>query len=183
MLGFLGRWTSDVVRLTLSLLLAILFMQLPALTSDYTAALLQVANAARHDIDQRESSARAYYHFDASSDQALIAALREKEPSNAATLDDSVRELHVLRAAYERITSAPVLLQPPIALIDATDDDHGYKRDILRTALTTHEAQIALTSAAAIYGLAGLMIGSFLAHVLVSCGARAAGSRRRVGYV
>ena len=75
MFGFVGRWMSDVLLLALSLAFAIAAMQLPALTNDYTAALLQVTNDARHDLDQREDSARDYYHFDAGSDEAVVAAL------------------------------------------------------------------------------------------------------------
>jgi hypothetical protein len=181
MLDFIGRWTSDVTRLTLALVLAILIMQLPAVTNDYTSALLQVSNATRHDIDQREASARAYYHFDAIADQEVIKNLKPREPSNAASLEQSLQQLDTLKAAYNRITSAPALLQPPIALADVLSYRRSYKVQIFRTALMTHEVQIALTAAAAIYGLAGLMIGSFLAHILVSCGAWAT-RRRRPGY-
>ena len=182
MLDFIGRWTSDVIRLTLALVLAILIMQLPAITNDYTAALLQVSNATRHDIDQREDSARVYYHFNAATDQALINDLKAREPSNAAALEESLQQLDTLKVAYNRITSAPALLQPPIALADVLNDRRSYKVQIFRTALMTHEVQIALTAAAAIYGFVGLMIGSFLAHLLVSCGAWAT-RRYRPGYL
>jgi Protein of unknown function (DUF2937) len=168
MFGFVGRWLSDVVRLAVSLVFAIAAMQLPALTNDYTAALLQVTDDARHDLDEREQSARGYYHFDATSDEAVVAALKAKEPSNAESLQESLRRLRVLRAAYDRIVAAPELLRPPVALLDASDDQRGDKWTILRTAVRTHHVQIALGMDDAAYALAGLFFGSFVAQLLVS---------------
>lgn len=65
MLGFFGRWMSDAFHLSLALVFAIAAIQLPALTSDYTAALLQVSNDLRRDIDQREQAARSPPHGEA----------------------------------------------------------------------------------------------------------------------
>ena len=39
---------------------------------------------------------------------------------------------------------------------------------MLRTALDTHEPQVVLSAAAAVYGLVGLLVGSFVAELLVS---------------
>jgi hypothetical protein len=76
MMHFLGRWVAHCIQIALMLTGALLFMQLPALTHGYAVALLQVAQDARRDIDQREQDARRYYHLapDAG-DQAVIGAL------------------------------------------------------------------------------------------------------------
>src|SRR5271170_6186472 len=99
MLGFVGRWLSDAVRLAFALTFAVAAIQLPALTSDYTAALLQVSNDLRRDVDQREQAARNYYHLTAADEDGLIAAIGGPEPSNAQTLRLSLDRCRALRAA------------------------------------------------------------------------------------
>jgi hypothetical protein len=170
MLGFVGRWLSDAIRLAFALGFAIVAIQLPALTSDYAAALLQVSNDLRRDIDQREQAARGYYQLPASDEDTMIREIAGHEPSNAQSLRVSLGRCQVLRTAYDRIVATLPLLQPPVALIDALDDEHGDKRAVLATAFATHVTQIAFTSAAATYGLIGLALGSFAAHVLLSFG-------------
>jgi Protein of unknown function (DUF2937) len=168
MLGFFGRWMSDAVQQSLALVFAIAAIQLPALTSDYAAALLQVSNDLRRDVDQREQAARNYYHLAAPDEDSLITAISGQEPSNAQTLRQSLLRCGVLRSAYDRIDAASPLLRPPVALLDALEDERGDKQAVLATAFATHVTQVAFTSAAATYGLVGLTLGSFAAHILVS---------------
>jgi hypothetical protein len=163
---FLARWLSHSVRLGLALFLALVAMQAPAFTADYSNALLQVGNDARRDVDQREAAARQYYNLPESDDASLIAALKAHEPANAATLALSVDRAATLQAARERILSHPSLIQPLVALVDAARDPAGYKAAIWRTQLQTYVVHLDLTGAALAYGLAGLMLGSLLGHLL-----------------
>jgi hypothetical protein len=168
MAGFLGRWLSDALRFGLSLALALASMQLPALAHQYAAALLQVAEDGRRDIEQRKASARRFYPAVGETDDAVIAALRLVEPSNAQALEASVERTRALRAAYDRLEVAQPLLRPVIAALDAVEDPRGDKRAVLRTALDTHVPQVLLSAASAIYGIIGLVVGSFIAQALVS---------------
>jgi len=81
--GLVARWLTNTTSLALPLGFALAAMQVPALTHDYTAALLQVAEDVRRDIDQRETSARHFYQLAGGSDEEIIAALKPFEPSNA----------------------------------------------------------------------------------------------------
>ena len=60
MAGFVGRWLSDALRIGLPLALALGAMQVPALAHGYAAALLQIAEDARRDIEQRKAAARQF---------------------------------------------------------------------------------------------------------------------------
>ena len=84
----------------------------------------------------------------------------------------------MLSAAHDRIVAAAPLLQPPTALLDVLADQHGYKMAVLRTALETHVIQIAFSSAAAIYGVCGLVLGSLIAQAIVSVVTTIAGPAR-----
>jgi len=168
MVGFIARWLSDAIRLGLSLVFAVAAMQVPALMHDYAATLLQVAEDGRRDIDQREASARQVYHPKVDTDEALITALQPLEPSNAQTLAVSVERTRTLRAAYDRIQATPPLLQPMTAVADAITDAKGYTRAILRTAFTIFTPAVVISTTSAVYGLAGLVGGSFVAQVLIS---------------
>ena len=182
MMGFIARWLSDAIRLALPLAFAVAAMQVPALTHDYAAALLQVAKNGRRDIDQREMSARQFYHLEADTDEALIAALRPMEPSNAQGLAVSLDRTRALQAAYDRIRAAPPLLQPMTAAAGVIADAKGYERAILRTAFAIFTPEVVISTASAVYGLAGLVLGSLLAQLLTSLFggfARLAGYRRR----
>jgi DUF2937 family protein len=180
MTAFIGRWLSDALRLGLPLALALLAMQVPAVAHGYAAALLQIAEDARRDIEQRKASARRFYRGTGDSDEAVIAALQAVEPANAQALAASVERARALRAAHERIETAPPLLRPVTALVDAVGGPASAdKRAVLRTALDTHPPQVVLSAAAAIYGIAGLLVGSFLAELIVSAtGAMFAPGRR-----
>ena len=174
---FLGRWLSHSLATALALILAILAMQAPAFTRGYADALLEVASDARRDIDQREASARQFYGIAAERDDDLVQILQTREPSNAATLTQSLARVRVLRQAYDDITSAAPLLQPMIALGGAIDDRDGYKEPIWGLLLDRYSLQLELSVPALVYGLAGLMLGSLLAQSLLAL--LRAGSRRR----
>ena len=163
---FLKRWLSHSVRLALALVLAIIAMQAPAFTHDYTTALLQVGADARRDVDQREATARQYYALQAGDDAALIAALRVHEPANAETLTHSLDRVTALPAARGHIGASPAVLQPLVALADAAHDPGGYKAAIWRTELQTYVVHLDLTVAAILYGVAGLLLGSLVGHLL-----------------
>jgi hypothetical protein len=176
-MGFIGRWLSDTFRLALALAGAVILMQAPAVTQDYAAALVQVTRDAQRDIEQREQSARRFYGITAEGDASFVAALRPYEPSNAETLALSLDRAAVLRQAWERITAAPLLLQPVVAAIDALKDDHGYKGAVLRTLAETYTPQISFGLSPLAYGLAGLFLGSLLCHL------SAAGTLRMRGFL
>lgn len=163
---FLRRWLSHSVRLGLALFFALVAMQAPAFTADYSNALLQVGNDARRDVDQREAAARQYYHLPAGDDASLIAGLRAHEPANAATLALSVDRASTLQASRARILSRPALIQPLMAVADAARDPAGYKAAIWRTQLQTYVVHLDLTVAALVYGIAGLMLGSLIGQLL-----------------
>jgi hypothetical protein len=163
---FLKRWLSHSVRLALALFLAVIAMQAPAFTHDYTNALLQVGADARRDVDQREAAARQYYSLRAGDDASLIQALQAHEPANAETLGHSVDRVASLQAARGRIGASPSIVQPLVALADAAHDPGGYKAAIWRTALQTYTIRLDLTVAAIIYGTVGLLLGSLLGHLL-----------------
>src|SRR5215469_11477477 len=165
---FLGRWLSHSLATALALILAVLAMQAPALTRGYADALLEVASDARRDIDRREVSARQFYGITAEQDDDLVQALRTHEPSNAATLATSLVRVRILKQAYDDIASAAPLLQPVIALGGAIDDRDGYKRAIWALLLERYNLQLELSLPAAVYGIAGLMLGSLLAHSVLA---------------
>jgi Protein of unknown function (DUF2937) len=180
MAGFVARWLSDALRLGLPLVLALAAMQVPALAHGYAAALLQIVEDARRDIEQRKAAARRFYRGAGDADEAVIAALRAVEPANAEALAASVERADALRAAHDRIEGASPLLRPVAAFLDAAENPRGDKWAVLRTALDTHAAQVVLSAAAAVYGLVGLVLGSLVAEVLVSAFGAVFASRRRI---
>jgi hypothetical protein len=169
---FLGRWLSDALRFATALTGAIMLLQAPAFTREYTAALLQVAEDSGRDIEQRKLSARQHYGIPVDADDpTFLAALGQHEPSNAETLTLSMERNRVLRSAYERITARSALLQPFTAVVDAAvRDEHGYKAAVLRTLVQTYVVQIDFHLASVIYGLAGLFAGSLLGQLIVTAG-------------
>ncbi|MBV9758484.1 MAG: DUF2937 family protein [Alphaproteobacteria bacterium] len=177
-MGFVGRWLSEAISLGLSLGFAFAAMQVPALTHDYTTALRQVTEEVRHDVDQREASARHFYNLSATTDDDVIQALRPFEPSNAEGLVASLGRARNLRAAYDRIEAAAPILQPVIAAIDFIEDTKGYKPSVLATTFATFEPQIVISTAAAVYGMLGLLIGSLVAQLVISLTLRLFRGRR-----
>jgi nucleotide-binding universal stress UspA family protein len=167
---FIGRWVGNAVNIAFALVFAMLAMQAPAFTRDYAEALLQVAQDARRDIEQREASARRFYPITAGSDEQVIAALKPLEPSNAETLALSVDRARSLGAAYEKIARTHPLLQPVVAMGDAVADEHGYKAAVWRTLLGTYTPHLDFSLAAGAYGLAGLLLGSLAAQLLTALG-------------
>lgn len=179
MAGFIGRWLSDSLRIGLALVLGVAAMQVPALTHSYDAALRQVSQDARRDIEQRKEKARQFYGLSTDTDEGVIGALRQAEPSNAEGLAVSVAKAETLRRAHERIEKAPPLLQPLDAAWDLLTEPDADKRAVLRTAIDTHVPQLILGSAAATYGLCGLVLGLFLAQLVISLPGSLARRRRQ----
>jgi hypothetical protein len=168
MAGFVARWLSESIRLGLSLAVALAAMQLPAISHAYMAALLQITESAHRDIAQRKEAARQYYHLRDDTDETVIAALRQSEPSNAEGMLASIEQARILRATYDGLATAPPLLQPVEAFADAVSDPRGDKRAVLQTAITTHVPQVVISSTAAVYGLVGLVLGALLAQIVLT---------------
>lgn len=167
-MSLIRRWLSESISIALALVFAMLAMQAPAFTREYAAALLQVAQDARRDIEQRKASARQFYGIKAAADDQFVAALQSFEPSNAETLALSLQRTQTLQSAYDRVAEAPPLLRPLVAARDALEDEHGYKATILHTLVGTYSAQLDFSMAAAAYGFAGLLMGSLLAQLVLS---------------
>lgn len=168
---------ADCVELTCMLAGALLFMQIPALTHAYAVGLLQVAQDARRDIDRREADARRYYHLPADgNDQAVIAALRPVEPSNAEMLQQSISRATLLDSTQASIMAEPPLSQPLYAAWDAMTDPQTDKVAVLRTSFRTYVPQIAFDASSMIYGVIGLLLGGLIGHA--SSAAPVAAARR-----
>ncbi|MBC9176404.1 DUF2937 family protein [Pseudoroseomonas ludipueritiae] len=166
---FIAGWLSDSIRFGLGLALALAALQLPALTHAYTAALLQVAEGTRRDIDQRKEIARQHYRWnEALADAAAVDALRPLEPANAEGLAASMRREELLRDSHRRLLATPELLRPLKAGWALATDMRTEAREVLRIAWATHVPQVVISTAGAIYGLAGLMLGLLLAQLLLS---------------
>jgi hypothetical protein len=159
MAGFVARWLSDAVRIGLPLVLALAAMQVPALAHGYATALLQIAEDARRDIEQRKASARQFYRGAAGTDEAVIAALRDVEPANAQALAASVERARALRAAHDRIEAAAPLLREDV-VFPAQAQEIAVERD--RVAVALGFAPIEL---AALEAVAGLRIGKPPLHL------------------
>ena len=167
-MGFLGRWFSHSAGLVAALVFGLLAMQAPAFTREYAAALQQVSSDARRDIDQREASARQYYAITTEQDDELVEALKKVEPSNADTLTKSLDRTHELKSAADVIMTSRPLLRPLVALRDALHDPAGYKRAIWELQFQNYAIQIDFSTAAIIYGVVGLMLGSLIAQLVLA---------------
>ncbi|MDO9708985.1 DUF2937 family protein [Paracraurococcus lichenis] len=179
MLGFLGRGFADALRVALPLLLGVALMQVPAIMHGYSAGLLQAAEALRSDIGQRTASARRHYGAVGEGDEALLDLLRQREPANAEGLEGSIGKARALRAAHERIEAAMPALRPVTALLDLSEDPLGDKRAVLRLALDTHVPQIAFDRAGILWLVLGILLGAFLARLVIALLAAPFGGRRR----
>ena len=165
---FVGRWLSDALRVALSLAGALLLMQAPALSHDYAAALRQVADAETRDIASREATARSYYSdLQTASETDLLAALGNREPSNAAGLQQSRAQNSAILAALEQIDQASPLLRPLTAVWDLAVAPDGGKRAIAEQAISSFAPAVQLSAAASVWALIGIVAGSFLAQVLL----------------
>ncbi len=165
---FLGRWLSDALRVALILAGGLLFMQAPALSHDYGAALRQVAEAGGRDIAARETTARGYYpDLQAASETDLLAALGSREPSNAAGLEQSRARNTALEAALDSLDQAPPLLRPVVAIWDLLVAPDAGKRAVAAQAVQSFVPAVQLSAAALAWALIGVIVGSFLAQILL----------------
>ena len=154
-MSFLGRWFSDALRLALSLAGAVLLMQAPALSHDYAAALRQVADAQSRDIASRETTACGYYDLQTASEPDLLAALRAREPSNAAGLEQSRAQAAALTASLARIDRSQPLLQPLTAAWDLATAPDGGKSAVAEQAVQSFAPTLQLSASALVWALAG----------------------------
>ena len=159
-------WLLHSFRLAAALGLALLAMQAPAVTREYQAALLQLVRSSDQEIVQRKASAQRFYGISPGEDDGhFLSQLRAVEPSNAETLAVALDRRRSLRASYDRIEASPALLRPIETARDIAADDGGERRQIARTVLDSFAAQLDLSSAAAVYGLLGLLLGSLLGEL------------------
>ena len=162
----LAAWALHSIRLAAALGMAVVAMQAPAVTREYQAALLQLVRGSGEDIAQREASARRFYGISTENEERFIAGLRAVEPSNAETLAGGARARETsLHASYDRIEGDPDLLRPIAAARDVLGDESGTRRQIAQTVLESFAPQLDLSFAAAIYGLAGLFLGSLIGEL------------------
>jgi hypothetical protein len=148
--------------------MAIVAMQAPALTRDYQAALLQLMRSSDEDIAQRKASAQRFYGIPIESEEHFIARLRAVEPSNAETLAGALAREKSLHASYDRIERDPNLWRPITAVRDVLNDDTGSRRQIAQTVFESFVPQLDLSFAAAIYALAGLLLGSLIGELVTA---------------
>jgi len=164
----LARWLFHSIRLAAALGLALVTMQAPAVTREYQAALLQLVRSSDQEIVQRKASAQRFYGIAPAEDEGrFLAQLRAVEPSNAETLAAALDRQRGLRASYDRIERSSDLLRPIIAAKDVAGDK-GPRRQIAETVFDSFAPQIDLSFAAAVYGLAGLFLGSLVGELLAA---------------
>lgn len=165
----LTGWLLHSIRLATALGLALLAMQAPAVTREYQAALLQLVRNSDQEIAQRKSSAQRFYGIAEGADEAqFLSQLRAVEPSNAETLAAAVDRQRSLRTSYNGIESSPALLRPIVAAKDIATDEGGSRRRIAQTVFDSFAPQLDLSIAAAVYGLAGLFLGSLIGELLTA---------------
>jgi Protein of unknown function (DUF2937) len=171
----LAAWLLHSIRLAAALGMALLVMQAPAVTREYQAALLQLVRSSDKEIAERKASAQRFYGIAPAEDEGrFLAELRAVEPSNAETLAAALERDRSLRGSYDRIEHAPDLLRPLVAARDVAGEETGPRRQIAQTVFDSFTPQLDLSYAAAIYGLAGLFLGSLIGEL-----AAAAFLRRR----
>jgi hypothetical protein len=71
-----------------------------------------------------------------------------------------------LQASYENIEASPALLRPFEAARDVLGENGAGRRKIAETVLDSFSPQLDLSLAAAVYGLAGLFLGSLIGEIL-----------------
>jgi len=121
------------------------------------------------EIAQRKASAQRFYGIAPEEDEGrFLTQLRAVEPSNAETLSAALEHERSLQASYDRIEHSPDLLRPIIAAKDVAAEDGGSRRQIAQTALHSFAPQLDLSSAAAVYGLGGLFLGSLIGELLTA---------------
>ena len=137
-------------------------MQAPAVTREYQAALLQLMRSSGEDIAQRKASAQRFYGIPIDNEEGFVTRLRAVEPSNAETFADAFAREKSLHASYDRIARDPDLWRP---IRDVLNDDAGARRQIAQTVFESFTPQLDLSFATAIYGLAGLFLGSLIGEL------------------
>jgi hypothetical protein len=163
----IAGWLLRSIRLAAALGLALLAMQAPAVTREYQAALLQLVRSSDQEIAQRKASAERFYGIAAGEDDGrFLAQLRAVEPSNAETLAAALDRQGSLRSSYDRIEATSPLLRPIAAVRDVATDESGARRQIAETVLDSYAPQLDFSSAAAIYGVFGLFLGSLIGELL-----------------
>ena len=163
-----GAWLLHSVRLAAALGMAIVAMQAPAVTREYQGALLQLVRSLGEDIAQRKGSAQRFYGIPIENEEHFIARLRAVEPSNAETLANAVAREKSLRASFNRIERDADLWRPITAAKDVLNDDTGARRQIAQTVFESFVPQLDLSFSAAIYGLAGLFLGSLIGELVTA---------------
>ena len=162
-------WLLHSIRLAAALGAALLLMQAPAVTREYQAALWQLVRSSGQEIAERKASVQRFYGIAAGEDQEpFLAQLQAVEPSNAQTLTALVARERGLRQSYDRIEHASGLLRPIVAAGDVAADQSGARRQIAHTVFDSFAFQLDLSSSAAVYGLAGLFLGSLINELLTT---------------
>jgi hypothetical protein len=165
----LAAWLLHSIRLAAALGMALLVMQAPAVTREYQAALLQLVRSADQEIAERKASVQRFYGIAPGEDEErFLAALRIVEPSNAETLAVALERERSLRQSYDRIEQASDLFRPIVAAKDLAADKSGPRRQIAHTVFDSFAPQLDLSFAAAVYGLAGLFLGSLIGELLIA---------------
>lgn len=173
----LTAWLLHSIRLAAALGTALLVMQALAVTREYQAALLQLVRSSDQQIAERKASAQRFYGIAPGEDEnRFLAELRSVEPSNAETLAAALERESSLRQSYDRLEQASDLLRPIVAAKDVAADEGGPRRQIAHTVFDSYAPQLDLSFAAAVYGLAGLFLGSLIGELSTA----ALLSRRRV---
>jgi hypothetical protein len=130
----LAAWLLHSIRLAAALGAALLLMQVPAVTREYQAALLQLVRSSGQKIAERKASVQRFYGIaSGEDDERFLAELRAVEPSNAQTLAALVQREHSLRQSYDRIEHAGRLVRPIVAAEDVAADQSGARRQIAHT--------------------------------------------------
>jgi Protein of unknown function (DUF2937) len=162
----LAAWLLHSIRLAAALATALLAMQAPAVTREYQAALLQLVRSSDQEIAEREASAQRFYGIaPGGNEDRFLAELRAVEPSNAETLAAALERERSLRRSYDRLEQASGLLRPIVAAKDVAADESGPRRQIAYTVFDSFAPQLDLSFAAAVYGLAGLFLGSLIGEL------------------
>ena len=162
----LAAWLLHSIRLAAALATALLAMQAPAVTREYQAALLQLVRSSDQEIAEREASAQRFYGIaPGGNEDRFLAELRAVEPSNAETLAAALERERSLHQSYDRIEQASDLLRPIVAGKDVAADESGPRRQIAHTVFDSFTPQLDLSLAAAVYGLAGLFLGSLIGEL------------------
>jgi hypothetical protein len=161
----MGRWFSNTITLAVALGAAILAMQAPTVTREYLAALQQIADEARRDVDQTIATARRQQRIAAGGDEQVVAALKARDAAGAEKLGLAIERARGLRQDHDRLAAEPPLRRPVALAFDAWRSPDGHKRAVLETVLARYEPAIHLDGVAALYALGGLLLGSLVVQL------------------